>query len=197
MYQRASLDEEEEEEEETLVTARVPRRTGGRPTNGGGGRDGEFAKFRDSRAVLSIRQVCANKNLLWRMDNVADKSTKFNKSTFLISFSIFFSLSYFFALSFLIVYIYITLYIRSRHLRTSFFVSSSPSTYVFLCRYRVSVIIFIRRCDYSTRCFWSFFFSSISDRSSWRVSRHVLTDHHVLKLIREEKGKYVIAGREK
>lgn len=110
MYQRASLDEKEEEEEETLVTARVPRRTGGRPTNGGGGRDGEFAKFRDSRAVLSIRQVCANKNLLWRMDNVADKSTKFNKSTFLISFSIFFSLSYFFALSFLIVYIYYSLY---------------------------------------------------------------------------------------
>ena len=58
------------------------KRTGGEPTGGAnGGRDGEFAKFRDSRALLSIRQVCANKNLLRRMDNVADKSTKFNKST--------------------------------------------------------------------------------------------------------------------
>ena len=77
LYQCASL-----HEEETVVTPGGSKRTGGEPTGGAnGGRDGEFAKFRDSRALLSIRQVCANKNLLRRMDNVADKSTKFNKST--------------------------------------------------------------------------------------------------------------------
>lgn len=196
MYQRASLDEEEEEEE-TLVTARVPRRTGGRPTNGGGGRDGEFAKFRDSRAVLSIRQVCANKNLLWRMDNVADKSTKFNKSTFLISFSIFFSLSYFFALSFLIVYIYYSLYPISTftYILLRFILPVHLCIPLSISRLCNNIYPSLRLLDTMLLIF--FLFSSISDRSSWRVSRHVLTDHHVLKLIREEKGKYVIAGREK
>lgn len=131
------------------------------------------------------------------MDNVADKSTKFNKSTFLISFSIFFSLSYFFALSFLIVYIYYSLYPISTftYILLRFILPVHLCIPLSISRLCNNIYPSLRLLDTMLLIF--FLFSSISDRSSWRVSRHVLTDHHVLKLIREEKGKYVIAGREK
>lgn len=66
------------------------------------------------------------------MDNVADKSTKFNKSTFLISFSIFFSLSYFFALSFLIVYILLSIPDLDIYVHPSSFHPPRPLMYSFV-----------------------------------------------------------------